>query len=518
MKKKILFFICFLAFLFSTQRFSLNASAAMTEDRFEYEIENNTVTIVRYKGRDRVVIIPESIQNMPVTKIGSYAFWYDPKEEEERQEAEEKVELELQEQEKQPNQEIELAEDPALYANHITEIRLPSSLQYIDNMAFFSCSDITSIQIPEGVHTIEAYAFLKCSSLQQVGLPSTLTKLGNGAFEDCYSLRSITIPSHIKTIGYYTFFNCKNLSSVSLPAGLEVIQSSAFEKCSGLGSIVFPSNLEKIMTDAFLDCDSLRSVDLPLKMNLLANHAFGYKEDSDGGFYKISDFKIHCHKDTIPYVYAVKNGFSGNVAQHSNNKKTTKASLTVSGKIKTTCSVCGYSTTQTIYYPKTIAFKSATTPFTGGVTKPALVVKDSRGTTISSANYTVKNTTNCTSVGKHSVKITFKGNYSGTISKTYTILPKPVQITKLSALVKGFTINWAKGAAQTTGYQLQFSRNKSFASPSVLKTYTGTASVYKKITGLKAKSLYYVRVRTFKTVNGAKYYSAWSAVKSFTTK
>ena len=35
---------------------------------------------------------------------------------------------------------------------------------------------------------------------------------------------------------------------------------------------------------------------------------------------------------------------------------------------------------------------------------------------------------------------------------------------------------------------------------------------------LKAKKKYYVRIRTYKTVSGQKYYSAWSKVKAIKTK
>jgi hypothetical protein len=45
---------------------------------------------------------------------------------------------------------------------------------------------------------------------------------------------------------------------------------------------------------------------------------------------------------------------------------------------------------------------------------------------------------------------------------------------------------------------------------------SGTTSL--KLTGLKAKTKYYVQIRTYKTVNGVKFYSAWSAKKSMKTK
>ena len=56
-------------------------------------------------------------------------------------------------------------------------------------------------------------------------------------------------------------------------------------------------------------------------------------------------------------------------------------------------------------------------------------------------------------------------------------------------------------------------------SGAVTKTVgTKYTSVTKKITGLKAKTKYYVQVRSYKIVNGKKYYSSWSAKKSVKTK
>ena len=75
--------------------------------------------------------------------------------------------------------------------------------------------------------------------------------------------------------------------------------------------------------------------------------------------------------------------------------------------------------------------------------------------------------------------------------------------------------------ARITGYEIQYSTNKKFTS-SKKATVTGYGTVSKKVTGLKAKTTYYVRIRTYKTVtvNGKseKLYSGWSATKSVKTK
>ena len=68
------------------------------------------------------------------------------------------------------------------------------------------------------------------------------------------------------------------------------------------------------------------------------------------------------------------------------------------------------------------------------------------------------------------------------------------------------------------GYQIQYSTSSSFAKGNKTVTVKGASIVSKTITNLTAQKKYYVRIRTYKTVNGKKYYSAWSAKKNVTTK
>ena len=69
-----------------------------------------------------------------------------------------------------------------------------------------------------------------------------------------------------------------------------------------------------------------------------------------------------------------------------------------------------------------------------------------------------------------------------------------------------------------TGYQIQLATNSKFTKGKKSVTVSGYSKVSKKVTGLKAKKTYYVRIRTYKTVSGTKYYSKWSAKKSVKTK
>ena len=181
------------------------------------------------------------------------------------------------------------------------------------------------------------------------------------------------------------------------------------------------------------------------------------------------------------------------------------------------CKYCGYIAVQTtIPYPKTIILSKTTLTYNGKAQKPAIVVKDINGKTIASSNYTVTYPSGCKNVGSYTVKVTFKGNYSGSKSLTYRILPKGTKLKTLKAGSKQLTVKWTKQATQTTGYELQYALNKKFASAKTITVKAATVS--KVIKGLKAKKKYFARIRTYKTVGKKKYYSSWSAVKTATVK
>lgn len=96
--------------------------------------------------------------------------------------------------------------------------------------------------------------------------------------------------------------------------------------------------------------------------------------------------------------------------------------------------------------------------------------------------------------------------------------PKPT-IKSVSAGKKKFTVKWAKKSC--SGYQIRYSRSKSFSSYKSVSVSKNSTS--KKISGLKSKKKYYVKIRTYKKVtlsNGTtkKVYSSWSSVKKITTK
>ena len=237
---------------------------------------------------------------------------------------------------------------------------------------------------------------------------------------------------------------------------------------------------------------------------------------SDWEFIGEGKHKRHC---TAEGCTAVE---EDNCTTDAPKEEVTKATTSKDGKIEKQCSVCGNVFSSEVL-PKASGIKIAATSYTynGKVKTPAVTVKDSKGKALAKADYSVAYASGRKNVGSYTVTITLKNNYSGTVKKTFTIVPKTTSISKLTAGKKKLTVKWKKQATQTTGYQLQYGTSSKFKGAKTT-TITKNKTVSKAISKLKAKKKYYVRIRTYKTVkvNGksVKLYSAWSKAKSGLTK
>lgn len=112
----------------------------------------------------------------------------------------------------------------------------------------------------------------------------------------------------------------------------------------------------------------------------------------------------------------------------------TKATLTKDGSIVKKCEGCGeVQETKVIYAPKTITLKQTQFTYNGTNRKPSVSVVDSQGKAISSANYSVVYPTASKAPGTYEAKIVFKGNYSGEITKSYTVVKANQTISMANA-------------------------------------------------------------------------------------
>ena len=125
--------------------------------------------------------------------------------------------------------------------------------------AAFKGTLLKSITIPEGVTSIWSDAFNGCQSLTTVKMPQSLKYLGERAFYDCSMLDDIAL-GKIRSCRSEAFSRCGNLTAIDL-VGMTSIGREAFSDCSGLKSVVL-GNVTSWGSYAFSGCTSLTSVDL----------------------------------------------------------------------------------------------------------------------------------------------------------------------------------------------------------------------------------------------------------------
>ena len=209
----------------------------------------------------------------------------------------------------------------------------------------------------------------------------------------------------------------------------------------------------------------------------------------------------------------LKNGTDYTVS-YSNNTKVGTAKVTITGKGNYTGSVSKTYSIKNNFKKATISGISNKS-YTGKNITQSITVKYNGKALKKGTDYTVSYS-NSKSIGTATVKITGKGSYTGTIIKTFKINPAKQEIQKLTAKSKAFFVDWAqKGSA--TGYEIQYATNSKFTSAKKV-TITNNKTDKTTVSKLSGKKKYYVRVRSYTTVKGTKYYGAWSASKSVTTK
>lgn len=209
----------------------------------------------------------------------------------------------------------------------------------------------------------------------------------------------------------------------------------------------------------------------------------------------------------------LKNGTDYTVS-YSNNVKAGTATVKITGKGDYTGSVTKNFSIKNDFKQATVTGISTKT-YSGKSQTQKITVKFGGKTLKNGTDYTISYSNN-KNIGTATVKIVGKGDYAGTIERSFKINPVKLSISKLTAKSKGFKASWAKND-QATGYEIQYSTDSKFKSAKKV-AITKKTTTAKTITKLKASKKYYVRMRIYTTVNGTKYYGSWSAVKTVTTK
>lgn len=103
-------------------------------------------------------------------------------------------------------------------------------------------------------------------------------------------------------------------------------------------------------------------------------------------------------------------------------------------------------------------------------------------------------------------------------SKKISVTVRPLTTSKLSlksTAKKQATVSWT-ARKSISRYQIYYSQRSDMKNAKYITAKSSAKSAVLK--NLTSKKKYYVRIRTYKTVSGKKYYSTWSSVKSVTVK
>lgn len=180
---------------------------------FDYEEVDDQITIKSYIGFDDmdVVVIPDRINDLMVTKIGQKAF----------ANCENVKEVVLP-------KFLTTIGDSAFYDSGLTIISLPNSLVHIGDQAFLS-SGLTTISLPKSLIHIgqSAFAF---SKLEKINIPSKVERISDFAFGHCKSLKEISFKEGITSIGKGAFAGCRSLIKIDIPNSVNTIEENAFDE------------------------------------------------------------------------------------------------------------------------------------------------------------------------------------------------------------------------------------------------------------------------------------------------
>lgn len=502
---------------------------------FVYIIKaDKTAEIVEYNGTDENVVIPAEVNGYTVTGISGWSG--------------------------KPTSSHPLGAITGAFKNNktIKTVVIPDTVKYIDDESFYGCTALESVMFGNGVEEIGDYAFENCTSLSKVYIPVSVKKIGAEAFG--------------YTFGSELTLN-KNFS-------MTCAKDSAAEKYAKENGITYDTYQVKIDELAVSGIKDKEYTGKPVTQNIVikngnvvldegTDYTVTYSANTKVGTVEVtitgtgsyfgeikSSFDILPAKQQIQkletkykgfYIdwaqkgsatgydveYSVNSNMSGAVSKHlTANKPDT---LTVSGlagdkvyyvRVRSYTNVNGK-----VYYGAWSDVKSiktannditkatvsgiSTKAFTGKAITQNVTVKVGNTVLKNGTDYTVSYSNN-KKVGKATVKITGKGKYGGVITKTFKINPAKQEIQKLTAKSKAFFVDWAqKGSA--TGYEIQYATNSKFTGAKKV-TITNNKTDKTTVSKLSGNKKYYVRVRSYTTVGGTKYYGAWSATKTVTTK
>ena len=181
------------------------------------------------------------------------------------------------------------------------------------------------------------------------------------------------------------------------------------------------------------------------------------------------------------------------------------------------CTVCGETQTKPVPRIAAVRLKYSTRTYSGKAIKNVLVAKDREGKPLKQGrDYTLtyKNNKN---VGTAAVIFKGEGNYRAKIICTFSILPRQTALTRLSPGVKDARVQWKAVKKQCSGYQIQLAADRAFKKDVKTRKVADPKTTALVLGGLRERTTYYLRIRTFMKTEKKTFFSDWSKAKTMKT-
>ena len=223
---------------------------------FVYEIRNGEAAIIKYRGSDSEVIIPSEIEGAKITYIEEDAFYQCTN--------------------------LEYVEIPdsvvgigawAFSETNLQKVSIPASVVTIGEEAFCRCTKLKEVILFNGVKEIGKAAFAE-TAIEEIILPDSVIVVGDFAFSNCTQLISVTLSNNLEKVADYMFDGCINLQQTSIPQSVLIIGEFAFSQTFFQNITIADTNIAQIGAGAFSECQDLKYVELPKKLWKLDDGAF----------------------------------------------------------------------------------------------------------------------------------------------------------------------------------------------------------------------------------------------------
>lgn len=176
--------------------YSIEQKNIYYENNFEYLLNDSTLTVTNYFGKDTEITIPDqAINNYQVTMVGDHAF---------------------------------------SFKNELTKVTMSNNITSLGEFSFANCSNLQTTILSNNLKRIESSSFCYCENLANIVLPNGLEFIGERVFNSCNSLLNIVIPKTVTTIGLYAFAWCTNMKTVYIYKTLINMAEGVFYSCRSL--------------------------------------------------------------------------------------------------------------------------------------------------------------------------------------------------------------------------------------------------------------------------------------------